>query len=191
MYLSTDGLEKVVRNGDQVYFEGGVRCMVVDVEESCFTIWAKNDGIIQCRESVKLPEKHSWLPIIKAEDVTDLEYLSQMHRIDYISVPFVENKEDLAEVRKMIPFLDSAVIISRIDDKLGLEDFWNIANNSGAIIFNRSGLAISYNADKLFQLNRFFIEQCNILATPMIIETEVMESMDDWSFPSRKEVADL
>ena len=132
--------------------------MVVDVGESCFTIWAKNDGFVQSRESVKLPEKHSKLPIIKPEDITDLEYLSQMHKIDYISVPFVESKEDLDEVRKLVPFLDNAVIISWIDDKLGLEDFWNIANNSGAIILNRSGLAISYNADKLFQLNWFFIQ---------------------------------
>ena len=79
MYLSTSGLEQVVRNGDQVYFEGGLRCMVVDVGQSCFTIRAKNDAVVTLNESVKLPEKHSKLPIIKDDDITDIEYLSQLH----------------------------------------------------------------------------------------------------------------
>lgn len=123
--------------------------------------------------------------------MTDLQYLRELHKIDYVSIPHVETVDDLKEVAKRLHFLDGAVLLARVDDKRGLEDFWAVCEASGGIILNRAGLQVSYNADKLFKLNKFFMEQCNILGTPMIVESELMDSMLTMQVPHRKEVADL
>jgi len=63
------GIERVVRNGDPLFFESGLKCSVVDVLESHFTVWAKEAGIVYQNSSIMIPEKHSKLPIIREDDI--------------------------------------------------------------------------------------------------------------------------
>lgn len=63
MYISS-GLERVVWNGDIFIFEGGLRCSVVDVLETHFTVWAKEEGIVYKNSTVFIPEKHDKIPIV-------------------------------------------------------------------------------------------------------------------------------
>jgi pyruvate kinase len=193
IYLTTAGLERVVRNGDLCYFDNTLKCSVVDVSESCFTVRAKEDGIIRSGARIVLPEKHQKLPIIKEEDITDLENISKMHKIDFISVPFTSSRLDIAEVEKELKKLglENTVILARIDDRRGLDEFWEVCNTAGGIILNRLNLSYSVSSEKLFALIRFFTEQCNLMAKPLIIDSEVIESYERGLSCLRSEIADL
>jgi len=98
IYLTTGGLERVVRNGDLLYFDNQLKCSVIDAGETSFTVRAKENGIIPSEATVVVPEKHTQLDIIKEEDISDLHNLSKLHKVDFISVPFVSSKEDITEV---------------------------------------------------------------------------------------------
>lgn len=153
LYINVEGLDKALRNGDSIYFEGGLRCGVIDSNESGFTVRTKSDGVIQNQSHISIPEKHSVLPVIRDEDIVDIENINKMHRIDFISIPYVSSKDDLIEIRKRLPIPESQVVLmARIDDRKGIEDFWEIANLAGGIILNRTNLATAFTADKLFYL---------------------------------------
>ena len=193
IYLTTAGLERVVRNGDLCYFDNTLKCSVVDVSESSFTVRAKEDGIIRSGAKIVLPEKHQKLPIIKEEDISDLENIAKMHKIDFVSVPFTSSRLDIAEVEKALKGLglESSVVLARIDDRRGLDEFWEVCTNSGGVILNRTNLSYSVSSEKLFSLMRFFTEQCNLMAKPLVIDTEIIESVENGIGPLRREIADL
>jgi len=158
MYLQTQGLERVLRTGDSLYFSSGLKCQVMEVSDSNFIVRAKEDGIVHSRSQVTVPDKHHTLPVIKDQDVSDLERISSMIKIDYISIPFVNSKEDLKEIRSRLSFLENSVLIARIDDRKGIEEFFDVCEFSQGIIFNRRNLGYSFSPDKLFCLSRFFTE---------------------------------
>ncbi len=158
MYLQTAGLERVVKVGDTLIFDTGLKTIIYEENDSVFRVRCKEDGFVDSNSTVTVPEKHSSLPIIKDEDISDLKNLSKIQRIDFISLPFVTCKEDINEVRKRLPFMDNAAVVSRIDDRKALDDFWEITNSSAGIILNRASLAHSVQSEKLFAVIKFFIE---------------------------------
>ena len=125
-----------MRNGDQFFFESGLKCQVVDVLETHFTVRAKEAGIVYQNSSILIPEKHSKLPLIRDEDIKDLENLNKMQRIDFVLIPYIVSKDDVKEAKKRLAFLDRAVIISKLDDKRSFEEFWEITNESGGIFIH-------------------------------------------------------
>lgn len=148
-YINT-GSEILVRNGDPVFFESGIKFSVVDVLETHFTIWAKEEGHIFKNSSIMIPEKHGKLTVIRDEDIKDLEGIQAMHWIDFVMIPYILSKDDVKEVKRRLNFLDKTVIISRLDDKRSFEDFWEITNESGGIMLNRNNLSHSISPEKLF-----------------------------------------
>ena len=115
MYI-TSGLERVVRNGDTFIFEGGLKCSVVDVLETHFTVWAKEEGMIYKNATVFIPEKHDKIPILQDDDVKELESINKQHRVDFVMIPYLMSVDDIKETKKWLSFLDKAVIVGRIDD---------------------------------------------------------------------------
>lgn len=148
-YINT-GTEILVWNGDPVFFDGGIKFSVVDVLETHFVVRAKEEGIVYKNSSMMIPEKHGKLTIIRDEDIKDLENIQNMHRIDFVMIPYVLSKDDVKEIKRRLSFLDKSVIISWLDDKRSFEDFWEITNESGGIYLNRSSLQHSISPEKLF-----------------------------------------
>jgi len=74
-YINT-GSEILVRNGDPVFFDGGIKFSVVDSLETHFVVRAKEEGIVYKNSTMMIPEKHGKLTIIWDEDIKDLENIS-------------------------------------------------------------------------------------------------------------------
>lgn len=148
-YINT-GSEILVWNGDPVFFDGGMKFFVVDSLETHFVVWAKEEGIVYKNSTIMIPEKHGKLTIIRDEDIKDLENISSMHRVDFVMIPYVLNKDDVKEIKRRLNFLDKAVMIARLDDKRSFEDFWEITNEAGGILLNRGALQHQISPEKLF-----------------------------------------
>lgn len=100
------------------------------------------------------------MSVIKDEDLSDLQNLSKLHKIDFISVPFIAHRTDVEEVKMQLKNIDceNIIVLSRIDDRRGLDEFWPICSLSGGIVLNRTNLNYSVSSEKLFALMKFFIE---------------------------------
>ncbi len=97
---------------------------------------AKEAGIVYQNSSVLIPEKHHKLPVLRDEDIKDLENLSKFQRIDFVIIRYVCSKDELKEVKSKISFIEKTLIISRLDDKKSFEEFWEITNESGGIFIH-------------------------------------------------------
>jgi pyruvate kinase len=123
---------------------------VVDVLESYFVVRAKEAGKVYQNSSVLIPEKHHKLPVLRDEDIKDLEHLNSIQRIDFVIIPYVCSKDEVKEVKLKLSFLEKALIISRLDDRKSFEEFWEITNESGGIFIHRGNLSHSITSEKLF-----------------------------------------
>ena len=74
--------------------------------ETHFTVRAKEAGNVYQNSSVLIPEKHSKLPLIRDEDIKDLENINNLQRIDFVILPYIVSKDDVKEAKKRLSFLD-------------------------------------------------------------------------------------
>ena len=148
-------LERILRKGDIIYLgDGDVKASVLSINEGVYLVRTKSEGRIYEYSSIIVPDKHSSLSVIQEQDISDLEYLSKKHRIDYLSVPYVMSDEDIKVVKRLVPFLDQTVIMARVEDKNA-----TVFKEADGIILQRKTLGLSIVSEKLFALQNFLFEQ--------------------------------
>lgn len=148
-------IDRILRKGDIIYLgDGNVKASVLSIEEGITIVRTKSEGRIYEYSSIIVTDKHSNLSVIQEQDVVDLEYLNSKHKIDYINVPYANTDEDIKVVRRMLPFLDQAVIMARLEDKNA-----TILKEADGIIIHRRALGLSIVSEKLFALQNFLLEQ--------------------------------
>lgn len=181
------GIDRILRKGDMIYLgDGHIKASVLSTEDGVTLVRTKSEGRIYEYSSIIVTDKHSNLSVIQEQDILDLEYLNQKHRIDYVNVPYASTDEDIKVVRRLLPFLDQAVIMARVEDKNA-----SIPKEADGIIIQRRALGLSIVSEKLFALQNFLLEQCKLKAKPVILANEIIESMIEEKFPLRSEIADI
>lgn len=181
------GIDRILRKGDIIYLgDGNIKASVLSIEDGITLVRTKSEGRIYEYSSIIVTDKHSNLSVIQEQDIADLEYLNNKHKIDYINVPYANTDEDIKVVRRMLPFLDQAVIMARLEDKNA-----TILKEADGIIIHRRALGLSIVSEKLFALQNFLVEQWKLKAKPVILANEIIESMIDEKAPLRSEIADI
>jgi pyruvate kinase len=149
------GIDRILRKGDIIYLgDGNIKASVLSIEDGITLVRTKSEGRIYEYSSIIVTDKHSNLSVIQEQDIADLEYLNNKHKIDYINVPYANTDEDIKVVRRMLPFLDQAVIMARLEDKNA-----TILKEADGIIIHRRALGLSIVSEKLFALQNFLVEQ--------------------------------
>jgi pyruvate kinase len=163
------GISRLLRKGDIIYIgDGEVKCSVLSIDDGVTLIRTKSEGRVYEYSSIIIPDKHSGLSIIQEQDIADLEYLNKKHRIDYVSVPYATSDEDIKVVRRLLPFLENAVIMAKVEDKQA-----SILSEADGIILQRRTLGLSIVSEKFFAFQNFLLEQCKLKAKPVIIANEI------------------
>lgn len=109
---------------------------------------------------------------------------------EYVSASFIRNKHDVAEVRKA--FMGSDMhLIAKIEDQQGVDNIDEIIETSDGIMIARGDLGSEMPLEKLPNLQKVIIKKCNQAAKPVILATNLLESMTVNIFPTRAEVTDV
>ena len=187
LVTSEIGIDRILSKGDIIYLgDGVIKASVLSIEDGVTLVRTKSEGRIYEYSSIIVPDKHSNLSVIQEQDILDLQYLNSKHRIDYINVPYASTDEDIKVVRRLLPFLDQAVIMARVEDKTA-----SILHEADGIIIQRRSLGLSIVSEKLFALQNLLLEQCKLKAKPAILANEIVESMLDSDTALRSEIADI
>lgn len=109
---------------------------------------------------------------------------------EYISASFIRNKEDIATVRKAIGE-SNILLIAKIEDQQGVDNIDDIIENCDGIMIARGDLGSELPLEKLPMLQKVIIKKCNQRAKPVILATNLLESMTSNVFPTRAEVTDV
>jgi pyruvate kinase len=148
-------------------------------------------GVLSSKKGINLPDTKISLPALTAKDLVDLEYIIEQ-KLDWVALSFVRKVEDLELLRKKLDKKKSKTkIIAKIEMPEALENLRDIIVESDAVMIARGDLGVELPVEKIPLLQKQIIRMCLHRAKPVIVATQMMESMIEFNKPNRSEITDV
>ncbi|MBL7159398.1 pyruvate kinase [Candidatus Microgenomates bacterium] len=185
---------KGLKPGSFIYLDDGfLEARVLEVSHQGRIVTAKivEGGILKDNKGVNFPNTNLDLPSLVKKD---LEFISMPARrdIDFFSYSFVRNREDILELRKIIKQQGlSAKIVAKIENRKSIDNFEEILKEADAIMIARGDLGIEISPEEVPFYQKMIIKRCREEAKPVIVATQMLESMTKKPRPTRAEVTDV
>ena len=143
------------------------------------------------RKGVNLPNTEISLPCLSTKDKKDLEFALALG-VEWVALSFVRSADDIKELRKLIKkHKAEAKIIAKIEKPEAIEDINNIIAEADGLMVARGDLGIEVPYQDVPILQKMMIKKCLKHSKPIIVATQMMESMMENIHPSRAEVNDV
>ena len=155
----------------------------------------KNGGVVKSHKGVNLPDSTITFPIITAKDVEDLKF-GLKQGVDSVALSFVRDAKDINKLKKLIlKFLPKGKrapkIIAKIERKEALVNFDKILKATDAVMVARGDLGVEIPDSKVPIIQKDIITKCNMNGKPVIVATQMLDSMIRNPRPTRAEVSDV
>src|SRR3989440_8387667 len=148
-------------------------------------------GRVSSKKGFNLPDSISSLPALTDKDLVDLEFIIEQ-QLDWVALSFVRSVQDLVTLRQKITDRDCKTkIISKIEKPEALNNLRDIIVESDAVMIARGDLGVELPVEQIPLIQRNIIRKCLHRAKPVIVATQMMESMIDRSKPNRSEITDV
>ena len=171
--------------------DGQLKLTVIAKDEKGLKVRADNDGDIKKKKSVNLPNVSVTLPSVTEKDRRFIE-MSIDQGVDFIAHSFVRCKQDVLDVQVILDAKKSNIkIISKIEDRQGVDNLDEILEVSYGIMVARGDLGIEIPAEEVPLVQKAMIEKCIRACKPVITATQMLESMIKNPRATRAEVSDV
>lgn len=148
-------------------------------------------GTLSSKKGINLPDTKISLPALTEKDIADLEFIIDQ-RLDWVALSFVRSVKDLEDLRSRLEKKSSKTkIISKIEKPEALENLRDIIVESDAVMIARGDLGVELPVEKVPLLQKQIIRMCLHRAKPVIVATQMMESMIELNKPNRSEITDV
>ncbi len=147
-----------------------------------------NGGEISNRKGVNVPDVVLPLAALSEKDRDDLEFVCGLG-IDWLALSFVQRPEDVKEARDLAQ--GRAAILSKIEKPAAVERFDAILAASDGIMVARGDLGVELPVSHVPPIQKRLVRKCRFAAKPVIVATQMLESMIDSPMPTRAEVSDV
>ncbi|TDH74279.1 hypothetical protein CCR75_005070 [Bremia lactucae] len=201
-YVTYQQLSNTVKVGDTVLLSDGlIRLTCTGVGKGEITCDIHNTEEIGNRKGVNLPGLIVELPALSEKDKCDLDWGVQQD-IDFIAASFIRKASDVDEIRAFVdkciqkhwasqPEYIAPKIISKIENLEGVQNFDAILDASDGIMCARGDLGVEVPAQKVLTYQKMMVDRCNAVGKPIIVATQMLESMQYNPRPTRAEVSDV
>lgn len=196
VFLDTPGLVERLKAGERILIDDGlVELEVTEGEQKIVKVIAKNDGTIKPRKGVILPDTIIDLPILSEKDIADLAFILELG-IEYVGLSFVGSAHDIAMVRAKVKELAPVrptypKLCAKIERKAALGELRQIIEASDAVMVARGDLGIEMPESEVVLLQKQIIAESLKAMRPVIVATQMMQSMVAHPRPTRAEVSDV
>ncbi|MCP4121199.1 MAG: pyruvate kinase [Bacteroidetes bacterium] len=150
-------------------------------------------GELKSRKGFNLPDTNIAVPALTPKDLEDLDFILSQH-VDWIALSFVRQAQDIDDLREIIhrhPDKKHVKIIAKIEKPQAINNLDAIIQTTDAVMIARGDLGVEIPFENVPLIQKRIIAKCIRRAVPVIIATQMMESMIDNSRPSRAEVTDV
>jgi pyruvate kinase len=193
MYVSYPNLHKDVRVGNKIMIDDGkIEVMVKDIlKNHDVQVQVILGGKISSKKGINLPDTKISLPALTDKDLVDLEFIIDQE-LDWVALSFVRSVKDIIILRNKLQERKSKTkIIAKIEKPEALTNIRDIIVESDAIMIARGDLGVELPVEQIPLIQRNIIRKCLHRAKPVIVATQMMESMIDRNKPNRSEITDV
>lgn len=190
--ISYKGLYCDVKIGSTILLDDGlIKLEVIEINNKDIICKIINSGYISSNKSVNVPDIKLNLPSLTEKDINDIEGAVK-YDMDYIAASFVRRKEDVLAIREILDRNNSTIkIISKIENKEGIDNFDEILEVSDGIMVARGDLGVEIPFSQVPIVQKEMIKRAHAKGKPVITATQMMESMIHEPNPTRAEVSDV
>ena len=193
IYVSYPNLHSDVKIGNLIMIDDGK--LEVRVTEICDNNDVKvvviMGGSLSSKKGINLPDTKISLPALTEKDLIDLDFIIEQD-VDWIALSFVREVKDITELKTILKAHNSkAKVIAKIEKPEALINIRDIIIESDAIMIARGDLGVELPVEKVPLIQNELIRKCMHRAKPVIVATQMMESMIDRIKPNRSEITDV
>lgn len=188
-----------IEPGDRVLIDdGNVRMLATGVEgtgdDRLLTCSVTVGGKVSSAKGVNLPDSALSVPSITEYDWQCVDWAIK-HGLDYLALSFVRQAADVTELRKALKKKAGPhgpiPVIAKIEKPQAIEDLANIVEQSQAVMVARGDLGVEMDAAEVPALQKRIIAACRAAGKPVIVATQMLQSMIDSPIPTRAEASDV
>jgi len=181
-----------VAPGDTILIDdGNIELKTKSVTGNEVTTEVVHGGILKSRKGINLPDTNVSAPSLTEKDKEDLAFGLQQN-LDWIALSFVRKADDIRELKKIIAAAGSnARVVAKIEKPEALRNIDDIIEETDAIMVARGDLGVEIPMYEVPLWQKKIVKRCNKAAKPVIIATQMMESMIENPRPTRAETNDV
>jgi pyruvate kinase len=185
-------LPKDVKIGDMILIDDGkIELKVTEVRDIDVVTEVVYGGPLKSRKGINLPFTKVSAPSLTEKDLKDLEF-GLANDVDWIALSFVRRAEDIISMRSIIDAHKSAArIVAKIEKPEALSNIDEIIAATDGVMVARGDLGVEIWMEEVPMVQKMLVEKCNKAGKPVIVATQMMESMIENPRPTRAETNDV
>ncbi|MEK0419561.1 MAG: pyruvate kinase, partial [Pseudomonadota bacterium] len=189
VYLPYPEIFKKIKKNNKILIDDGKFVFKIkQLSKNSIETICQNDCIIKNFKSIHIPGLEVNFDNLTAKDKRDVQIAKKLN-CNWIALSYVKNSKIIKETRKLIP--KDIGIIAKIENKSAIKNIKDIINTSDAIMVARGDLAVEIGANEVPHVQLDIVKKCSELGKPVIIATQMLESMIEDNKPTRAEINDV
>ena len=189
VHLPHDDIFRVILPKTTILMDDGkLRLTVSKVDSRYFTAIVQTGGPLKSRKGVNVPDVVLDTKPLTDKDLSDLDF-ALAQGVDGIALSFVQRASDVIEAKALIK--GRAFVLSKIEKPAALDDIDDIIAASDAIMIARGDLGVELPAEVVPSVQKRLLHKCRQVGKPVVVATQMLESMIDAPAPTRAEASDV
>ena len=180
--------EILTPNSEILIDDGRIKLQIINQSINSLTTEVLNDGIISNNKGVNIPGIILPISSLTPKDKADLNKALEMG-VDWIALSFVQKAEDIENLRKIIG--NKASIMAKIEKPSAVKNIDSIIEVSDGIMIARGDLGVELPIEKVPVIQKNIINRCRDYGKPVVVATQMLESMITNHTPTRAEASDV
>ena len=180
--------EAVQRGTNILIDDGKVRLAVIEAADDRITAEVKVGGRVSDNKGVNVPDILVPIPALTDKDRSDLQFALEQ-KADWIALSFVQRPEDVAEARSLIG--ERAALLAKIEKPAAIDRLHDIVALADAVMVARGDLGVELPPEAVPPLQNAIVACARQYGKPVVVATQMLESMITSPTPTRAEVSDV
>ncbi|MBU1130794.1 pyruvate kinase [Patescibacteria group bacterium] len=185
--------EALAQGNHLLIYDGQVDLKVIKVNPDHLIAKVIRGGFIFSNKGVNIPKIDLKIPVITPKDINDLKFGLKLG-IDYVALSFVGSAKDLKRLRKFIKKYSpksQVQVMAKIERESAVKNIKAIIKEADAIMVARGDLGVEVSPEKVPVIQKDIIKLCLTAGKPVLVATQMLESMIKSQRPTRAEVSDV
>jgi pyruvate kinase len=190
--VNYNGFVDDVAVGHTILVDNGlIKLLVLEKGKNRLRCKVLTPALLGSRRHINLPGVRVNLPPLTRKDMADVALGIELN-VDFVALSFVREKSDIEELRKILAKKKSnALIVAKIEDQLAVRSIGKMIESADVIMVARGDLGIECPMEDLPIIQRRIVKDCIRFGKPVVVATQMLESMIKNPLPTRAEITDV